>query len=365
MALCYTIPVKLLIILSNLKIERGIMENQLKKYNSIDMMRLLCAIMVVAIHTQPFMEYKNIAGYFATYIFPRLGVPFFFAVSGYFYLNSLMAGKKVFVKYVKRLMTIYIIWSFIYYMVDLIQALRYHNSLKDLVKRSIINFFMYGSHYHLWFFPTLIFCVVVTTILRKHLTALTIVSYLFYGAGCMVGAYYGLGSRLPFINVLFHSDQLEIIRRNLFMGLPFFLLGYVLSIINPKLSKVNSNTLVCAYIITAIFYLSEIFILGALRLQTNIVITVFLYPLLALAMLLCFRFPLPHLDTHAKFCKISANFMYYSHPLFMFVFAKAFTRLFSFKLSNTPMFLLVCIAAVITSLIIFKINNRYLNKLVQ
>lgn len=53
---------------------------------SIDLFRYVCAIMVVAIHTNPFTDVDAELGYIFTQIVPRIGVPFFFAVAGYFYI---------------------------------------------------------------------------------------------------------------------------------------------------------------------------------------------------------------------------------------------------------------------------------------
>ncbi len=337
-----------------------------RKINSIDILRLICAVMVVAIHTQPLMEYNNLAGYFATYVFPRLGVPFFFAVSGYFYISGLIQEKKVFVKYIKRLLTIYILWSFIYYSVDFIQVMRSNGSITGFLKSCIFDFFITGSHYQLWFFPVLIFCVILVTVLRKHLVSLSILSFLLYGGGCLFGAYYyKIGSKVPLINSLYNWQQLETVRRYLFMGLPFFMLGYILIHAYRKLGNVKSKTLLLSTGIISVLFLMEIFIGKALVLQANIITTIFLYPLLLLVLTLCLRYPLTQFEKAARFCKTSANFMYYSHPLYMFVMSEALSKMFSISPGNTLEFVLICVSTVISSYIIFKIDNKYLNRLVQ
>ena len=335
------------------------------KYNSIDIMRLLCAVMVVVIHTQPLTEYGGVLGYFATFIFPRLGVPFFFAVSGYFYISGLLSGKKIFLKYVKRLLVVYTIWSFIYYAVDFVQVVRSNSSIWDFLRRSVINFFISGSHYQLWFFPALIFCVMVVTLCRKHLWKLTVLSFILYIGGCLVGAYYKLGTKIPVIHYLYHSNSLEVVRRYLFMGLPFFLLGFVLIKVNKRLLAVKNKTIILSLVFTTILFLAEIFIVKTLKLQSNIIITVFLYPLLTIFLILCFRYPLTKSNTAGCFCKVSANFMYYSHPLYMFVVSKLLFKFFQISLSNTLEFLLICTLTVLSSYIIFKLDVKLLNKLVN
>ena len=61
----------------------------IKRYNSIDVFRLVCAIMIVSIHTQPLSDINSFAGYFASGIITRFAVPYFFVVSGYFYYDKL------------------------------------------------------------------------------------------------------------------------------------------------------------------------------------------------------------------------------------------------------------------------------------
>ncbi len=346
-------------------ISMGVQGGRLSKYNSIDILRLLCAIMVVAIHTTPFTEFKGQAGYYAAYVFPRLGVPFFFAVSGYFYISSLLQGKKVFFKYLKRLAAIYILWSFIYILVDYIQTVRYDHSLLLFAKTSLFNFFITGSHYQLWFFPTLFFCVITVTILKKHINLLFIVSALLYLAGCLAGAYYGLGSNIPLIKAVYDSPHLELIRRNLFMGLPFFLLGYFLLLFYPKLEKLKGKVFLFALAASAVLYILEIVVIRDLKLNANVITTVFLYPLLTAVLILCLRYPLPGCSKAARFCKTSSNFIYYSHPLYMFIAARLLSKLFNLTLPPTPEFVLICSLTLLSSYIIFKLDNRYLNKLVQ
>ena len=57
--------------------------------NSIDIFRLLCAVMVVAIHTAPFSDISGPLGDLCTNLLPRIAVPYFFATAGYFYISAL------------------------------------------------------------------------------------------------------------------------------------------------------------------------------------------------------------------------------------------------------------------------------------
>lgn len=79
-----------------------------ERNSSIDIFRYICAIMVIAIHTHPFMEISEKCGYVFTQITPRIAVPFF-AAAGYFYIQKLEKNEKPFWMYIKRLLITYFI----------------------------------------------------------------------------------------------------------------------------------------------------------------------------------------------------------------------------------------------------------------
>ena len=86
----------------------------------------------------------------------RWGVPVFVMISGTLFLNKEnMTAKKIYSKYILRLLTAYITWSFIYYIfsgasfIQQIDSLMRTNLLDSIA--DIIN-----GHYHLWFIPMMI-----------------------------------------------------------------------------------------------------------------------------------------------------------------------------------------------------------------
>lgn len=126
------------------------------RYNSIDIFRFICAIMVVAIHTNPFIDQNFYLGYLFTQIIPRIAVPFFFLTSGYFYISKLINGKQC-KKTFLNLIKVYILWTLVYYFMDFMFFIKNGGDNISLFKTFIINFFIFGSHFHFWFFPALFF----------------------------------------------------------------------------------------------------------------------------------------------------------------------------------------------------------------
>lgn len=59
----------------------------LKRNCTIDILRLVFSVLIVALHTSPFVEYNAVASYFFSQVLSRLAVPFFAAVAGYYFLG--------------------------------------------------------------------------------------------------------------------------------------------------------------------------------------------------------------------------------------------------------------------------------------
>lgn len=60
-----------------------------KRNGSIAVFRYIYAVLVVAIHTDPFYEINEQLGYMVYAVLSGIAVPFFFVTSGYFYIHKL------------------------------------------------------------------------------------------------------------------------------------------------------------------------------------------------------------------------------------------------------------------------------------
>ena len=56
-------------------------QNNNISFNSIDVFKLICALLIVCIHTDPLENYNILANYILVDIFARIAVPFFFVAS--------------------------------------------------------------------------------------------------------------------------------------------------------------------------------------------------------------------------------------------------------------------------------------------
>lgn len=86
-----------------------------KKYNCIDLFKFLFALLVIAIHIDPFN--KKILNFWTQDFVGRVAVPYFFIVSGFLLYskkNETNFYSKIIPKYLKKLCLIYILWTIIY-----------------------------------------------------------------------------------------------------------------------------------------------------------------------------------------------------------------------------------------------------------
>lgn len=338
------------------------------KITSIDLMRILCAYMVVAIHVHPFEDVNECLGYIFTQVVPRIAVPFFFAVSGYFFIKSLIKDNSISFRYLKRLIVTYTLWSLIYFTYQLLENIVNGGiSILSLIKSNIVSFLVFGSWYHLWYFPALIFCVVISSIFNKlrYLKGLAVTSILLYIIGLLGCSYYAIGIEIPIINQLYQFSQFTLIRRVVLMGLPFFMLGYFIHLINDKLDEIKNNTLIKLLILTIACFILEILLVILLNVQNNIIITLFLYPLVGVVLMLCLRNPMHNISCYANYFKYVANCTYYAHPLFMTAISIISNKIIGIRITQTPLFIIVCISTTVIASMIYKLNKKWLIKLIS
>lgn len=320
-----------------------------ERNNAIDIFRYLCAIMVVAIHTQPFMELSTKLSYVFSEIIPRIAVPFFFIVAGYFYINKLDAKKPIFLSYIKRLLKIYVFWSCVYFAIDFIHW--GHISIKGFVFHCVLSFFINGSHYHFWFFPALIFAVCATTLvyklkLKKVLLPMSII---LYTIGCLGCSYRSIGLKIPGLSMLFSWDHFTLIRRNVFMAFPYFAAGSLAAKAASFIKKKNASDRAVSLVLSGAIccWLLEIMIVILFQLQENIIITFGLYLLTVTVMAVLLHYPMPKAHKTSQKCHILANLTYYVHPLVITLLTFAAKAIGGVVIPETILFILVVAATLV------------------
>lgn len=327
---------------------------------AIDIFRYVAALLVVALHVTALADIHPMASYLFAQVLPRISVPFFFAVSGFYFAEKLESGKAQLRRYIRKLLMGYGIWSCIYYAAKFV--LNDSFSLKDFW----ISFFITGSEYHFWYFPALIISACVTTLfyrlgLNNVLIPLSVIVYLI---GCLGHGYYAIGSRIPGLVMLYEGSGISEIFNLLCPGLPFFVSGHlVYKTINCKVLT-SKRRILAYFLISFCGFLCEILALQVLDCAKDISITLGLYVLIYFLMLLLLRNPMPKFLRLSQYCRIIANFTYYVHVLLIMIYSFFADKVFACRIPETILFCIVVMSAAVIGWLLSRCKNKVVRLLI-
>ncbi len=66
-----------------------------KNYNAIDLMRMICAILVICVHVYPLTMFGEQANFVLVHAVARIAVPFFCVTSGFFFFKKLKSDPRL------------------------------------------------------------------------------------------------------------------------------------------------------------------------------------------------------------------------------------------------------------------------------
>ncbi|MCG1035931.1 acyltransferase family protein [Polaribacter sargassicola] len=173
---------------------------------SLDLFKIILAVFVVLIHCFFLKDISLDVYYLTTNGLFRTAVPVFFIINGYFFTQVI--EKKTIVKWMKRVFILYFVWMLIY------APLWFHLDVKSI----LINFFV-GFH-HLWYIKALLLCGMLLYVMKKmKIKFLFLISFILFFLGSLI-------QFLKNIHILYFDVYSH--RNFLFLGLPFFILGYLI-----------------------------------------------------------------------------------------------------------------------------------------
>ncbi len=202
----------------------------------VDLMKFLCAILVVAIHVPPLTSISPLLNSVLVNYIAKLAVPFFFVASGYFLFRKTEYDNfniSVPLAYSKRILKLYLRWSAIYLVPSFYYTvLKNDNGTAYGLFSFVRNFFFVGYH-HLWYLlATVIAVCSLTYLLKKRikLKSIIILGMGLYMLGLFGQSWFGLIKPLRDIPLLWTVLKLikEIIcttRNGIFEGILFMGIG--------------------------------------------------------------------------------------------------------------------------------------------
>ena len=201
-----------------------------KNYDTVDLFKYICAILVVVVHVNPFIELGEFYNFIAINVLGRIAVPFFFIANGYFFAKSYKAnGTPYFKSYIKNIIKKYIFWSILYLPFGLYWLTQHTDFSFSFYPVALIYAFLnVGTFYHLWYIPALVFALVAIVFLNKRIKLrwLLVLGLLLY----VIGASETYVSYLtPQLSQFLYKyiDIFYTTRNGLFYGFVFVLLGFI------------------------------------------------------------------------------------------------------------------------------------------
>lgn len=250
------------------------MEENHKRYDSINIMRMICAFLVISLHTSIFASINLGLNSINAKGISRIAVPFFFISTGYFMHKNIT--KSGYVKgFVKRIGLIYLLMS----VIDIILimpyvSMRLSGDFIDKIKYIFIG----GITESLWYIPAIIFAVVLVSIFLKKnwIKSLIVLSILLYIIGLLGDSYFGLIKNTPLEGVINFYNNIFINTRNgITFSVPFVALGVLIAKGNIKLSKNIIN--ICLIVFSILLAFEAYFLnLSSISIDTNMYISLLL-----------------------------------------------------------------------------------------
>ena len=224
--------------------------DNLKRHVGFDILKCICAFLVICIHA-PF------PGEFGKYIvaLSRIAVPIFFMITGFYYKRVECNNKEndQIYKVVKLILLstiIYIIFDIIKYSLSgkMVDFISYIFSFKTIIKLVVLNESPFSGH--LWYMNSLLYVLIIYKFLlrkEKSKKIMLVSSIILLIVDLCLGKY---------SLVLFNNEISYFYLRNfVFVGLPYFTIGYYL---NKYLNNRKKNNTIINIILINIFVLTNI-----------------------------------------------------------------------------------------------------------
>ena len=151
-------------------------------YKLIDLLKFICAFLVIGIHTRPFQASSNLLDPFFYYDISNYAVPFFYACTGYFLIVK-SSGEKLHTKLIircKKILRIYMVWSVIYLPLTISGWIIEGGLDPTYLLLCLRNFIFVGDNFYswtLWYLNGLIFALLLIDILLRKFSVKQIVSF--------------------------------------------------------------------------------------------------------------------------------------------------------------------------------------------
>ena len=247
-----------------------------KSYTGIDYVRLVCAYLIIAIHTSPLSSVSAEGDFIFTRIIARLAVPFFFMTSGFFLISRYSHDDGKLTAFIKKTALIYMAAIVLYLPINIYND---YFQMSPLLPGIIKDIFFDGTLYHLWYLPASVMGGAAAWFLVRKIgygRALAVSSVL-YIVGLFGDSYYGIAEKIPVLNSFYELvfEVSDYTRNGIFFAPVFFVAGGYAADKGRELPLAGG---ICGFGISFALMFGEAMTLHGMNLQRHDSMYVFLVP---------------------------------------------------------------------------------------
>ena len=168
---------------------------------------------------------------FRQFLSARFSLMFFLAVIGFYLEKSFLQGKSPVRKRVGALARVYGAWSLVYLVLSFVLLVVVQKTpLWQYLAGRVESFFLSGSYYHFWFYPAVIYALLLIGGVRRllggrALRLLLPLAVMLYAVGLFGTGYLPLGRQLPGLSALYALESFEAIMHLALLGFPSIVFG--------------------------------------------------------------------------------------------------------------------------------------------
>lgn len=346
-----------------------------KLYSGIDLFKLIASILIVLLHAT---ETQDWAACEVKFVITRFAVPFFFIASGFFFYKGLERSEnswKYFIKYEKNILIIYAVWALIitlpFCISSYIQLYEGSSPLK-IIFILIRRLFIAGSGPY-WYLLAMAFSAPIIYLfhIKKKTKLLGVLVIICILLEILYSCFRGEFANLPIVNCFFKLfDFVYSWEFNFVMyGIPFMGIGYFIAKKNVSLSIQLSVIIfiLSTFLRVLEYHLPKMF--PSEFWDNNEISIAFILQAIAFFMF-AKELTLPFSKKSSLTLRQLSSFIYFTHTIFMYNILDQILKYNAEYLIYEPWFILPkmiisLIPCVLLFVIIKKINNKYLNVLIN
>lgn len=344
------------------------MKTKHKLYNGINLLKFVCANLIIIIHVLPFgsnQKYETINFIFQNFI-ARIAMPIFFISTGFLIYSKVKENKdyNIAKNYSIKLIKLYLIWSIIYLPLNIINYIKNDTSIKDAIINYIQHFLFRGSCVHLWYLTAAAFAVyIISILLKKNIKPKTIliISIILYIIGIFTQSLAGITKYIfqnnkYILDFLHYSKEVIITTQNgLFVGMIFVSIGMYIAYRNIKINKIKNIIM----LFTSIILMSiEVYIIHKYKLAIEYNIYLFL-PLVTYFIFQQFKNNKIISNNNSIFLKKMSIVMYLSHIWIRDIMDNFLLKININVFDNISRYIIILSIVILFSLIIVKYFDKH------